>query len=383
MAVAAAVTKPERTLTDNPARSLSVAAAALALVSGHCVAQTQPGEGMVAVKYLDYLDSQPGADRVRVKARSVMAIVPVSQDWSFAATNTVDAISGASPAYHTAALSKLTDLRSAQDLSVTRFFTNGTVAAGVSFSREADYLSRASSLQMTHLSEDRNTTWNAGVSHTSDVVDPVNRAVKGERKRVNDFLVGWTRVLTRNDLVQVNLGKSYGQGYFSDPYKVFDNRPTTRNSTTLLGRWNHHLEETQSTVRWGYRWFGDNWGVRAHTATLEWVQPLPGAWTVSPSVRLYSQKKADFYIDADTTGSPFPPNPPDDALVFSQDQRLSSFGAVTLGFKVSRQLGSGWTADVKLERYAQRSRWYAGGDGSPGLAPFNARSVQVGLSKSF
>jgi len=164
---------------------------------------------------------------------------------------------------------------------------------------------------------------------------------------------------------------------------VFDNRPTTRNSTTLLARWNHHLEETQSTVRLGYRWFGDNWGVQAHTATLEWVQPLPGAWTVSPSVRLYRQKKADFYVDADTTGSPFPPNPPDDALVFSQDQRLSSFGAVTLGFKVSRQLGSGWTADVKLEHYAQRSSWYAGGDGSPGLAPFNARSVQVGLSKSF
>lgn len=382
-AVVAVVINRVKPLAHEYIFARTLLATALVSAFGNLAAQALPGEGKVALKYLDYVDSQPGKERVRVEATSVMAVVPVSQDWSFTTTNTVDAISGASPAYHSSGLGKLTDLRRAHDFSVTRFMTNGTVTGGVSLSTEADYVSRAVSLSTLHYSEDRNTTWSAGVARASDNINPVNRIVQNEHKQVMDVLLGWTRVLTPNDLVQINVGRSWGEGYFSDPYKVFDNRPRVRKSTTLQAGWNHHFEDSISTLRMGYRWFSDNWGVQAHTATVEWVKPMPGDWTVSPLMRFHNQRAADFYVDADLTGSPFPPNPPQEATVFSEDHRLSSFGALTLGVKLSKKLDANWTADLKVEHYAQRGAWYLGGTGSPGLEPFFARSVQSGLSRTF
>jgi hypothetical protein len=382
-AAAAVAIERENALTHPCNLGRTLLAAALAIAFGNVDAQALPGEGKVALKYLDYVDSQPGRERVRVKATSVMAVVPVSQDWSFAATKTVDVISGASPAYHSSGLGKLTDLRTAQDFSVTRFLFSGTVTGGVSLSTEADYVSRAVSLSAAQYSEDRNTTWSVGAAQASDDINPTNRIVRNESKQVTDALLGWTRVLTPNDLVQLNVGRSWGEGYFSDPYKVFDNRPRVRTSTTLQARWNHHFEANTSTLRMGYRWFSDNWGVQAHTATVEWVKPMLGDWTVGPLVRFHNQRAADFYVDADLTGSPFPPNPPPEAVVFSEDHRLSSFGALTLGVKLSKKLDADWTVDMKVEHYAQRSAWYVGGAGSPGLEPFFARSVQLGISRAF
>ena len=37
----------------------------------------------------------------------------------------------------------------------------------------------------------------------------------------------------------------------------------------------------------------------------------------------------------------------------------------------------------KLERYEQRSGWRVGGQGSPGIDPFGATMVQLGVSRSF
>jgi hypothetical protein len=38
---------------------------------------------------------------------------------------------------------------------------------------------------------------------------------------------------------------------------------------------------------------------------------------------------------------------------------------------------------VKAERYEQRGNWRMFGTGSPGLDPFHARFVQVGISHRF
>ena len=65
--------------------------------------------------------------------------------------------------------------------------------------------------------------------------------------------------------------------------------------------------------------------------------------------------------------------------------RLSKLTAaiIGVGLTVAVQLGGGWSADAKAERYEQRSSWHWGGSGSPGLAPFRAHLVLVGLNKRF
>ena len=368
-----------------PPLGASLLAAALALPAiGPARAESAPERGLLSLKYLDYLDSQPGADRVRVRAPSLYALVPVNSEWSTAATLTHDSISGASPAYHTSALKKLTDERHAIDAEATRYFASGSLKLGASFSSEGDYVSRGLSVTATRASEDKNTTWTAGIGVAHDSINSSTRSYTGQRKQVTDLLFGLTQVMGTHDIAQVNLAWRAGHGFFTDPYKVFDNRPRTRNSGTLLARWNHHVESTGGTLRSSYRWFGDTYGIQAHTLGFEYVQPLPGGWSVMPLVRLYTQSKARFYVEANADPDfPFPPNPPDDAQHYSEDQRVSAFGARTWGLKLARQIGDDWLVDLKFEQYGQRARWRLFGQGSPGLADFNARSWQLGLTRQF
>ena len=168
---------------------MSAALAMQLLVSPRlAVADSAPERGLMAFKYLDYLDSQPGSDRIRVKAPSLLVMKPLSSEWSMSGTYTTDTISGASPAYHTQALRNMHDQRHALELSATHYDPLGTQTLGGSFSKEADYLSRGLFYSWTQSSEDKNTTWNAGVSTNSDQINPTNHIVANETKQSLDLI---------------------------------------------------------------------------------------------------------------------------------------------------------------------------------------------------
>ena len=325
-------------------------ACALLPLSPAVQAESAPERGLAAIKVLDYLDSQPGASRVRVKAAAASVMNPINSEWSFAGSTTVDAISGASPYLQTTALTPLRDERRAIDAQVTRYLPWGTVSVGGNFSTEQDYLSRGATLSVAHSDESRNTTWTFGLAHNADVINPSTRVVDHERKRVTGLMVGLTQVLTPRDIVQVNVSRNAGRGYYSDPYKFADDRPRQRDADVLMVRWNHHSESMGTTWRWSWRHFRDNWAVRSHTVGLE----------------------ASLYPFAPLSAGPY-----------SEDQRLSAFGALTMGLKVARRLDEDWTADLKFEGYEQRGAWSRTGTGTEGLLPFRARSIQVGLARAF
>ncbi|WP_431476573.1 DUF3570 domain-containing protein [Massilia eburnea] len=71
------------------------------------------------------------------------------------------------------------------------------------------------------------------------------------------------------------------------------------------------------------------------------------------------------------------------AQASSADQRLSGFGAVTLGVKLAKQLNRDWAVDFKVERYEQRGAWRLFGSGSPGLASMRALSLQIGVTRQW
>jgi hypothetical protein len=343
-------------------------------------AESAPERGQISLKYLDYLDSQPGESRIKVRATALGIVAPISGEWSLGSTLTSDAISGASPAYQSSVITPMHDHRHALAVDATRYFSNGTLTFGANDSRESDYLSRGLSLQATHSNEGKNTTWSAGLGVNRDAINPSNGIVAHETKNVSALLLGVTQVLTTDDIVQLNLGYSNGHGYFSDPYKFADNRPREKSSETLLLRWNHFLEATQGTLRLSYRYYTDSWSIRAHTVGGEYVQPLAQGWSVTPMLRLYEQGAASFYVNPDASAYPFAPS---SGGPYSEDQRVSAFGAHTLGLKVAKQIDADWVADVKVEQYGQRAAWRFFGSGSPNQVPFNYRSVQLGLSRAF
>jgi hypothetical protein len=375
------------TINKESGMAASILSAALMLPGVQAHAEAPPTNGIISVGYLDYQDSQSGLDRIRVHAPSVSIMTPVAGVWSVSGNLVKDDVSGASPRYHTAVsgASRMNDDRKAGDVALTRYLERGSVTVGAAYSTEHDYVSRALSLQGSYESEDRNRTWTAGIGHSDDKIDPVNRIVTNERKRSTNFLLGVTQVLTANDVAQLTLGYDDGSGYFSDPYKAFDNRPRSRSETTLLARWNHHIAATDGTTRLTYRYYRDSFGVRGHTLGAEYVQPLSDGWTLTPEVRLYTQSAASFYYDPvydSKLGAPFPPGYNGTGYM-SADQRLSGFGAVTLGLKASKQLDKLWSVDAKVSAYQQRGSWRLFHQGSPGLDAFRAQTVQIAINRQW
>jgi Protein of unknown function (DUF3570) len=370
----------------------AIIAAALALPGVLAHADSAPEHGEVAVKYLYYQDKQPGLDRIKVTAPSLYLLAPLSPKWAVEGSLVSDSVSGATPRYHTAisgATLRMQDERQAGDVKVTRYEDRSSYSIGVSKSKEHDYDSSAVSLSASFSSDDNNRTWNIGVGYAADKVTSSIDALLDERKRTTEVMVGVTQALTAYDIVQVNATFNSGRGYYSDPYKFPDVRPDRRKQAILLTRWNHHFADLGATLRTSYRYYRDSFAINAHTLGFEWVQPVASRFTVTPSLRFYSQSAARFYYDPvydpdPNVGAPYPPgyftNPPQ---FISPDQRLSAFGAITVGLKLGVQLAPDWSADLKGERYEQRSSWRVGGDGSTGLDPFSATFVQVGLNKRF
>jgi opacity protein-like surface antigen len=361
--------------------SLMAAAFLLPLAVAPVQAETAPEKTTLAYKYLDYLDSQVDADRISVKAHALMLTAPIKDDWSFSGTYVNDAVSGASPRYYTKRLTKMHDERQGYSAGLTHYMPTGTAAVTANYSVESDYVSKSLSATRVWFTDDsKNTTLTAGLGITRDAINPSNHAVEGERKRVNDLMFGVTQVFTPNDIGQLNLRYAAGSGYFSDPYKAFDERPRERNISTALVRWNHHFEGLDGTLRSSYRYYSDSYKVKAHTLGFEYAQAI-GTWTVTPLVRLHTQSAAWFYVpyNPEPNGVTFPA---DTATYYTEDQRMSGFGALTLGLKVARQITPSLLVDIKYEHYKQKPQWSNGG-GDLSLGNFKARSLQFGVSYQF
>ena len=343
------------------------------LVSGASTASPSGGGGSNGIT----------TDRVKVQAYTVSTVVPVAGKWSIGLNYTYDTVSGASPQYHTSALTNIHDRRNSEDISVTRYFEKSTLTIGQSYSKEVDYIARGYSILGTQSTDDKNTTYSLGASLGTDTINPSITSIPQQSKKTVAGMVGLTKILTQNDIVQYNLGYSHGTGYFSDPYKANDNRPETRNSGTFMTRWNHHFDGSEGTARLSYRFYTDSFGVKAHTLLGEYVQPLDYGWTVAPLLRLYSQNQADFYIPTSSPAELSAPVPPAGQVYSTEDQRLSAFGAMTVGLKISKKLSDDIDFDIKYENYRQRSAWALFGNKDSGLAEFDTNSIQIGLTCLF
>ena len=390
----------------NPVRGIkqpgAITLAALALpgvLATSARADSPPDEAVISVKLQAYKDSQPGLERIKVIAPSVHLVSPIAGAWSFEATAVQDTISGASPRWHTSisGASRMDDRRTAADGKLTRYFDRGAIGVRYAYSNENDYRSNAIALDARLSSADNNTSFAAGLAMSRDVINPVNELVINEHKAVTEGMIGITQALSKNDLAQMNLTYVRGRGYFNDPYKLVDQRPRQKNQTIALVRWNHFFESDTgtlhsptlhgSTLRSSYRFYSDSFGVRAHTAAVEWVLPLSERFVVTPTLRYYTQQKASFYFDPvydPDIGEPYPAgyssSPP---KYYSADARLSSYGALTVGSKFEWRIDPRWSVDLKYEFYQQRSNWRLGGGGSPGLAALSAQFVQLGISRRF
>ena len=186
-----------------------------------------PDKGIFEVQYLSYRDWQPGRNRMTVDAPAFYALMPIGDTWVVEGGMVYDSMSGASPLYfNVLSGASIGDYRTAGDIKVTKYVGNQAVSVGAFVSSEQDFLSRGASLNVQFFSEDRNRTWLLGVAGNNDRINAINGVAPNSKRNSLEFVVGITQALSPNDIVQSNLTYYTGHGYYSDPYKPLDTRPT-------------------------------------------------------------------------------------------------------------------------------------------------------------
>lgn len=348
-------------------------------------AQQAPAESEVRFLYADYEDYQSsnsdnnGRDRMRIKVPMVYLRSSLTPDTQVEGSYTLDSMSGASPQYLSslsgASGTGIRDIRRAGDLKVTKYFDRYSLGVAGVVSSEDDYTSRGALIESRYWSEDKNTTYSAGVGFDSDNIYSTNNFLLDEKRLTLNYQVGVTQVLNEVSIAQLNITHSSLDGYQSDPYKFYDNRPESREQWALLARYNRYLKDFDAALHSDFRLYRDTWGVSSQTLEFALYKSILESWQLRPNIRYYSQNRADFF------SADLPPTEFDQFI--SADQRLSSFGSITLGLKISRELPYGVVLDLLASYLMQRESLYLGSSVDQNIENFYARVFGIGISKRF
>ncbi len=277
-------------------RLLSAALALPGILPGVAAAQSAPDHTTLSLRYFDYRDWQPGADRMTVRSPSLYVQKPLSETLALEGTVVYDAMSGASPvAFNTLSGASglgVTDYRTAGDVKVTKYFDRYALGVGGAYSHERDYISRAGAVELRTWTEDRNRTFAFSVGFAGDRIYPTDRPQPPDNKRDTlEFLLGITQVLNAGAIVQSNITYATGHGYYDDPYKLGDERPDHRRTLAWLTRFNQYVPVADATLRLAYRYIDDSFGDDSNMVEAAWFQPLPAQFTVTPLLRYHTQSR--------------------------------------------------------------------------------------------
>jgi hypothetical protein len=313
-----------------------------------------------------------GVNRERLIVPAVSA-APGSED-------AVDAISGASrPIASTE--NAYADFEKTRHQLDTQVLFRG-FGVGYYVSREIDYLGqKASAFAQRRLLGDHLTV-SIGGSWGWDVIEPVadeDTAAEADRKTTAHGNIVLTQVLGPTTLAQFGVELNEVRGLQHNPYRTVyvdggylpELHPDGRSRYDAFLKV-HQWFSNRSSLKVGYKYYQDDWGIDSHTVNGKLSQYVGDAVVVRYRYRWYSQTSADFWsdeyvepggIDGYRTG----------------DYRLGTFDAHLFGTKLSWDLGRGPFAirglegvlwNLEYERYFNTNN-------------FSANILESGIALSF
>jgi hypothetical protein len=144
--------------------------------------------------------------------------------------------------------------------------------------------------------------------------------------------------------------------FFIEDFQLADDverLPDSRFKLPIGGRLNYYLNDT-FILRSYYRFYYDDWGITAHTASLEVPVKLSNAFTLYPNYRFYSQSAADYFYKKEEALSSY--------SFYTSDYDLSKYNAHQYGmgirykdiFTKAKILSFGLkTLDLRVNRYSR------------------------------
>jgi len=347
--------------------------------------------GEVGFTVLSYREK----DLIKVTEPVLWGRARVGEAWEVQGSLALDMVSGASyegisnvsgRPVQTISAASVKDRRHLADAKVTRRFGETTLALSRSFSEENDYRSHAYGLEVRHDLNERNTTLAFGYGQSADRIGSFDSPTLDARRDTREYLLGVTQVLSRTAVVQSTVTISRGEGFFNDPYKftrtfrangppafVPDTRPASRASVAWFTRYRQHVPSAAGTLQAEYRYFRDDWEVRAHSLEVAWQQSLGESWAVRPALRYHTQGAARFYL---------PEVPQVVPAEVSSDPRLAAFGGLSPSLRGILDWG-GFHIEATLGHVHNTRVFRAGGNGSPTYPTLKAWFGIFSISRAF
>jgi hypothetical protein len=282
-----------------------------------------------------------------------------------------------------------TDERKSEGVTYSRRFGAHLPTVDLSHSVEKDYIAKGYGLSDAWTMFEGRGTLHYGFSLANDVVAPVTSTLRLPKK-THGYSLGWTWVFGEDDLLDVGASRMNQKGDLNEPYLIVpvgnttmaETRPDTRKRDAYFIKQAHYFE-WDGALKTTYRYYKDDWGLKAHTLDFTYDQHLDDGWILTPRVRLYTQNAATFYDSQFAVPQPY----------MSADYRLSAFRSILLGCAVSTEIMEGLTLSLGGTYQIQQGRdqitplQTAASGGSPAIyagpsvsaADVNTMTVTLGL----
>jgi hypothetical protein len=220
-----------------------------------------------------------------------------------------------------------------------------TVGAGISYSTEVDYTSYGGNISFAQKTKNRNGEFSIKAQVYLDnvkLIRPVElrdaNPIAGDADNNgyaprNSFSssLSYTQIINQRLQVMFLLDLVYQKGYLGLPfYRVYFNDnsvhiehlPDTRFKIPIGFRANYFLGD-KLIIRSFYRYYQDDWGLKAHTFDLEAPLKLTPFFSVTPFYRFYTQQAINYFAayQAHTVADKY----------FTSNYDLSTFNSHFLG----------------------------------------------------
>jgi len=310
----------------------------------------------------DFFDDDPGPgegsgsrDRYEVYTQQLRFDFPVSDRFDVGVDFLYEEMSGASPWFvnvqpgnpkplQVMSGATIDDERIDGTIDLDYYMDTGKDTFTGGFSIERDYTSMHFGLGAERNFNDKNTVLNVSGAFSYDWVNPTDSENSfrpgSDQKWGIDLFAAMSQIVSRAATIQGTVNYKHSEGFLNDPYKavafldgraiVTDERPDTKDQVSLMLRYRHHFESLGGSAHGDYRFYADDWGVISHTVEVAWYQTFFEWLTFAPTVRWYTQSKADFYEAILPAAAP-----PSER---TSDYRLSPYGAISIKGKLEVEL---------------------------------------------
>jgi len=197
--------------------------------------------------------------------------------------------------------------------------THKTVGASLSYSTEWDYQSYGGNLNFSKSSKDNNTELSVKLGaffDTWSVILPYELRPEGygsgaeddnnidfKRRNSYNLSIGVSQIINKRLQVMAVVEPSYQEGLLSTPYhRVYfsdgtlkvEKLPGTRAKLPVGLRASYFLGD-RFIIRTFYRYYQDNWGMKAHTVSLDVPIKITSFVSVTPHYRFNSQTAVKYF----------------------------------------------------------------------------------------